>query len=76
MNEQNPAHKRLSDESLLVLIVIRTHGCRNKVYDLKKMVTGFIRYPRLYISCSDMCGKWEGERYSSGQLQNLLFGQN
>lgn len=65
----SPAHETFSDETLLFLPQSCSgSGCRNKVCDLKKPVTCFLRYLTdcTLTSCSDLCGGWEGEWFSSG----------
>lgn len=50
----SPVHERHSDETLFSCPgVFKPCGCRNKVYDLKKAVTCFLRY---LANCSDLCG--------------------
>lgn len=44
--------------SFLALVVLKPCGCRNKVYELKMVVTSFLRYliGCILVSCSDLCG--------------------
>lgn len=62
--------------SFLALVVLKPCGCRNKVYDLKKAVTCFLRYP---ASCCDLCGDGKAsgfhQEYGNILLQNFWFGQ-
>lgn len=77
----SPAHKRYSQTKLFLPQSCPGSDCRNKVYDLKKVVTCFLRYLTdcILTSCSELCGGWEGEWFSSGILpissfQNFWFG--
>lgn len=67
----SPVHERHSQMKLsfLALVVLKFCGCKNKVCDLKKVVTYFLRYLTgcILTSCSDcVCGGggWEGEWFS------------
>lgn len=65
----SPVHERHSQMKLsfLALVVLKSYGCKNKVCDLKKVVTCFLRYLTgcILASCSDCVWGWEGEWFSS-----------
>lgn len=60
--------------SLLAPVMLKLCGCRNKVCDLKKAVTCFVRYLTgcILASCSDLCQGWEGEWFYPGIPQYPL----
>ena len=68
LNRVLPMRDILRRSSLFLPVVLKPCGCRNKVCDLKKVVTCFLGYLTgcVLASCSDLCGGWEGEWFSSG----------
>lgn len=71
----SPAHKRHSQmKFFLAPVMLRPCGCRNKVCDLKKAVTCFLRCLTncVLASCSDLCGGWKGSGFPQAYPNILL----